>query len=142
MDNSPPVETQRRWTDPLRWACVLPAAYLASWLFGGIIVFLLSSLGVNLRGGAYPAFLFPLLQYLPSGIAFTFVGALVAPSRRIATATVLAAMCILISLMTHIFWQSNPGLTNYMHAMGESLGAVTGVAATFRRRMRFARLAD
>ena len=63
---------------------------------------------------------------------------IVAPSNRTATATVLAAMCILMSLTIHVFGQSNPGLTNYMHAFGESLGAVIGVAATFRISARLA----
>lgn len=128
MDDSPPVETQRRWIEVVRWLCVLPAAYFASWLFGSAVVFLFSLVGAELRGSGYPAFLFPLLQTLPSGIAFTLVGALVAPSRQTATATLLATLFIPMSLVIHILGQSNPGLTNYMHAIGGSLGAVSGVA--------------
>jgi hypothetical protein len=134
MTDSPPVEGNRRWFEVMRWLCVLPVAYFASWLFRGIVVFLLASLGVELRGTEYPAFLFPLLQTLPSGCAFTFLGALTAPRRRPTAAMVLAAFWILMSLVIHIIGQSSPGLTNYMHATGESLGAVIGVVIISRRR--------
>ena len=143
MDDSQPLQrNERRWINALRWLCVLPAAYLASWLFGGVVVFLLSSLGIELRGSGYPAFVFPLLQTLPAGIAFTMVGAIVAPSRRTATATTLAALYILISLVIHIIGQPTLGLANYMHAMGGSLGALIGAAATLHTRFRSVQPAD
>ena len=119
----------RHWYDHtaikvLRWFAVVPAAVLAGWLahnFGGLFLFL--------REPFYPQFLFPLAFLIPAGAGFTFVGALTAPSRRIRTAIFLAACCMFLSLQRHIFGQQNPGLTNYMHSTGESLGAAIGVAA-------------
>ena len=64
----------------LRWIGALPAALLASWLLRGAGPFLFSLGGMlDLRGPPYPTFLFPLLFLLPSGAAFTFVGASLAP---------------------------------------------------------------
>ncbi len=140
-EHSQAKQKPRSWNCLARWLCVLPAALLARWLFGGVLVVLLSLTGVDLRTGAYPAFVFPLLQYLPSGFAFVFIGGLAAPGKRTATATILAALCIAMSLAVHVLGQSNPGLTNSMHTTGESLGAVIGVAATFHKRLRSARRA-
>lgn len=143
MDDSQPLQRhKRRWINVLRWLCVLPAAYFASWLFGGAVVFLLSSLGIEVRGSGYPAFVFPLLQTFPAGVAFTMVGAFVAPRKRTATATTLAALFIPMSLVIHIIGQSSPGLTNYMHATGGSLGALIGAAATLHKRFRSVQPAD
>ncbi len=105
----------------------MPAAMVSSWLFAGVFDFLLSRIGVDLRGPAYPAFVFPFVQLLPSGLAFSLVGALMASRSRVTTAIILAAICILLSLLQHVIGQSTPGLTNYMHATGESLGALVGV---------------
>jgi hypothetical protein len=127
MNDSKPIESKRRRIEVLRWVAVLPTACFASWVFGGAMGFLLSLLRVELRGPGYPEFLFPLQQLLPSGTAFALVGALVAPRLRLVTAAALAAFCILMSVQIHIVGQSNPGLTNYMHSTGESLGAVIGV---------------
>ena len=143
MDDSQPSQRyERRWINVLRWLCVLPAAYFASWLFGGVVVFLLSSLGIELRGSGYPAFVFPLVQTFPNGVVFTMAGALVAPGRRTATATTLAALFIPMSLVIHIIGQSSPGLTNYMHAIGGSLGALIGAAATLHKKFRSVQPAD
>ena len=107
----------------LRWLAILPASLLASWLgrsVGGLFLFL--------RNPGYPEYLFPLMFLLPSGLAFTFVGAFVAPGYRLAIAICLTALCIIQSLCIHILMQEHPGLTNYMHTIGESLGAMLGVA--------------
>ena len=129
MNHPNRTDTKRRWVGVLRWVAVLPTAYFASWVLGGVVGLLLSLIGTELRGPGYPEFLFPLQQLLPGGIAFTLVGALMAPRLRVATAMSLAALCILMSVQIHIVGQSNPGLTNYMHSAGQSLGAVVGVGA-------------
>ena len=121
--------TRSKAIEVLRWVGVIPAAWLASWVLQGSGSFILSLGGMlDLRGPNYPAFLFPLLFYLSSGAAFSFVGAMTAPRLRIAAGVILAAFCICLSCMVHIFTQKNAGLTNYMHATGEALGAVIGVA--------------
>lgn len=126
----------------LRWLSVLPAAVVASWLVRGSAPFLLSFGGaIDLRGAAYPEFLFPLLYYMPCGAAFTFVGAMTAPGNRRTTAAVLAAACIILSLMQHVLMHPNPGLTNYMDSTGESIGALLGVAAVLYL-VRRARMKD
>ena len=91
MNESKP-ESERRWIELLRWIGVVPAAMFAGWLFAGSAVFLISLVGIDLRGPGYPAFLVPLLQLLPSGVASTVVGALTAPRMRLPTASILAAL--------------------------------------------------
>ena len=102
MNDSKPTETKRRWIGVLRWFGMLPAAFFASWFFGGVLSFPLSLVGTDLRGSGYSDFLFPLQQLLPSGVAFTLAGALVAPRLRVATAMSLAALCVLMSVQIHI----------------------------------------
>jgi cytosine/uracil/thiamine/allantoin permease len=87
------------------------------------------SVFVFTRNPGYAEFLFPLLFLLPSGVAFTLVGAMVAPRYRVAIAICLAAWCSIQSLCVHIITQPSPGLTNYMHATGQTLGSVIGVAS-------------
>ena len=115
--------------DLLRWLGVLPCAYLAHWLLqgGGFALFSF------LRGPGYPEFLFPLLQYLPSGFVLTFAGATVAPSRKVAVSIGLAVAWLPLVWLTHVFGQSSVGLVNYMHATGDSLGQVAGVSLTVLR---------
>ncbi len=127
MSESQPNTRGSRGIEILRWIAIVPAAVIAGWLFAGVFGFLLSRIGIDLRGSAYPAFLFPLLQLLPSGLAFTVAGALIAPRSRVIVAIVLAIVCISLSILRHIVGQSSPGLTNYMHVSGELLGAVIGV---------------
>lgn len=115
--------------DLLRWPGVLPCAYLAHWLLQGLGFALFSFL----RGPGYPEFLFPLFQYLPSGVALILVGAMVAPSRKVATSIWLAVLWMPLMWMVHVFGQSSPGLTNYMHATGDSIGSLVGVALIFRQ---------
>lgn len=127
-----------RRRDFLRWVAVAPAALLAGWFFAGSVDFLLSLVGIDLRESAFPPFLFPLIQLLPSGAAFTIAGALTAPNRQAATGSVLAALSFLMAVQIHVLGQPNPGLTNYMHATGQSLGALAGVSFIVRRRYRSA----
>lgn len=110
----------------VRWLAVLPGAFIASWLVSRIVFSLMSTIGLDLSGRL--SFLFPLLQMLPNGFAFTVVGVLVSPSRRLALATTLAAFYVGLSLVIHVIVPPNPGLTNYMHLAGASLGAIAGIA--------------
>ena len=104
----------------------MPCAYVAHWLLEGLGY----ALFLFLRSPAYPEFLFPFLQYFPSGVALTFVGATVAPSQKVTVAIVLAVVWLPLVWLTHVFGQSTVGLVNYMHATGDSLGTLTGVALT------------
>ena len=115
--------------DLLRWQGVLPCAYLAHWLLQGLGFAMFSFL----RGPAYPEFLFPLLQYFPSGVAMVFVGATVAPSRKVPTSIGLTVLWMPSMWIIHVFGQASPGLTNYMHATGDSIGLLVGVALIFRQ---------
>ena len=108
------------------WLFVLPAAFIASRLVHGAGDFVLSTMGLDLRAPGYPKFLFPLQQLLPSGVAFVLAGAWMAPSRRQATVIALVVLGISSSWLIHVVTQSAPGLTNFMHATGESLGLVIG----------------
>lgn len=117
-----------RFVTASRWLAVLPAAFVASRCVSGLVFALMTSIGIDLRGPGYAAFLFPLLQLLPNSIAFTVVGTLAAPSRRSATATTLAVLCVVMSLMIHVILPSNRGLANYIHFAGASLGALIGIA--------------
>ncbi|MCH2201678.1 MAG: hypothetical protein MK102_06895 [Fuerstiella sp.] len=128
MHDSEPAQNQRRGSKRLRWACVLPGALLAGWLLEHPRAIFDAQIGLDRQGSGYSAFIVPVLQSLPSGIAFAVAGTVIAPGFRPATAIVLAALCIPISTGIHIFAQPDPGLTNYMHSTGESLGALLGVA--------------
>jgi hypothetical protein len=125
MNESEPSAGQKlQLPEPLRWILFVPAAVVASWLGAGV-----GSVFVFTRNPGYAEFLFPLLFLLPSGVAFTLVGAMVAPRYRVAIAICLAAWCSIQSLCVHIITQPSPGLTNYMHATGQTLGSVIGVAS-------------
>ena len=115
--------------DLLRWLAVIPCAYLAHGLLQGLGFALFSFL----RGPGYPEFLFPLLQYLPSGVAMVFVGAMIAPSWKVVTSIGLAVLLLPLMWVVHVFGQSSPGLTNYMHATGDSIGLLVGVALIIRQ---------
>ena len=121
-------EKNRSGVGVLRWVCVLPCAYVAHWLFEGLGHALFSFL----RSQAYPEFIFPLLQYFPSGIALTFAGALIAPSRKVTVSIGLGILWLPLTWLTHVFGQSTVGIVNYMHATGGSLGALTGIALAAR----------
>ena len=121
-------EKNRSGVGVLRWVCVLPCAYVAHWLLEGLGYALFSFL----RSPAYPEFLFPLLQYFPNAIVLTFVGALIAPSRRVVTSIFLAMIWLPFFWLIHVFGQSSPGLINYKHATGGSIGALVGIALAAR----------
>lgn len=117
--------TPRTPLDLLRWLIMIPTSLLAGWLgrsLGGLFLFL--------RNPGYPEYLFPLMFLLPSGLVFTVAGAFVAPRYRIAVAIGLTALCMMQSFGIHILMQSTPGLVNYMHSIGESLGSTLGAILT------------
>lgn len=122
-------EKKRRLFELARSIGVVPCAWLAGKVAGG--------LGYGafriFREPGYPDFLYPLLQYFPGGLALTFVGGMVAPKRRLTVAFALAGLLMLYSWLIHVIVQRSPGLVNYMHATGESLGALIGVALVRRR---------
>jgi len=62
MHDSEPDQNQRRRTEVLRWFCVLPVAFLASWLLGGTGVLFLSQIGLDRQGSSVRP------QYPTSGI--------------------------------------------------------------------------
>lgn len=99
---------------------------LAAWVFSGVVIPFLSFVGIDLRSPVYPAFVFPILQVIPRGIAFAYIGAITAPRGRTATAVLLVVLRSVLSLQVHILGHSNTRLTNYVHFIGASLGAVLG----------------
>ncbi len=130
MQSSSP-ENRLTSVEFVRWLFVLPAAFVASWLVHGISDFLLSTAGLDLRGSGYPEFLFPLQQLLPSGVVFVLAGVLLAPSRRRAAVIALVVLGISSSWSVHVVTQSAPGLTNFMHATGDSLGLCIGATVVW-----------
>jgi hypothetical protein len=124
-DSQPSASAEQRAPrtplDLLHWVGMVPASLLGGWFgrsVGGLFLFL--------RNLGYPEYLFPLMFLLPSGLVFTVAGTLVAPRYRIAVAIGLTALCLIQSLVIHILMPSSPGLVNYMHSIGESLGATLG----------------
>ena len=111
----------------LRWICLLPIVFGLHWLCAGLLVFVFSIVGIDLQGPSYPAFLHPFLFYLASGFVVSFMAGMIAPSKPIMIAGVLALICVMLSIYIHIVTQTNCGLTNYMHVTGETVGAAVGV---------------
>ena len=66
----------------LRWLLVVPAACCASW-FGLSVGYAISYPFGNSPSTISSAYLFPLLQLMPAGVAFTFTGGMVAPRLRV-----------------------------------------------------------
>lgn len=62
-----------------------------------------------------------------------FVGAMIAPSWKVVTSIGLAVLLLPLMWVVHVFGQSSPGLTNYMHATGDSIGLLVGVALIIRQ---------
>ena len=116
------VHTENRTPlDLFRWLIMVPVSLLAGWLGHS-----LGSLFIFLKSPGYPEHIFQLMFLLPSGLAFTVAGAFVAPRHRIAVGFGLTALCMILSLGIHILMRSNPGLVNYLHFIGESVGAMLG----------------
>lgn len=124
----PRGERISRW---LRWAGVLPAAVLA-----GLVIELISGIAYSKVAPAtgevgetpFVRFLLRLLLYVPKEVGFVIAGARTAPRGRTATAIVLAALRLLVSLATHVLTQPHRGTTNFVHLAFESTGAVLGAA--------------
>ncbi|MFZ3374957.1 MAG: hypothetical protein WA183_05340 [Chthoniobacterales bacterium] len=90
----------------LRWILVLPAA-----LAGGEIVTLSIKLLVQLSGdNSLIALMAPFANAVFSTIGFLLAGIYVAPSRRYETATILAALGVLIIVLAVV---SMPGTITY-----------------------------
>ena len=69
-----------------------------------------------------------MLLLVPSGFAFVFAGALVAPRYKLVVAVCLATVSAILSLLIHVLTQPNPGIVNYMNSTGEFLGGLLAVA--------------
>lgn len=109
----------------LRAAAIVPVALLAGylgWNLGGMFGLL--------RGTGSPESLLQFLSHVPSGMALVWGGAAVAPRRHVIVASVLACCGALLSLQTHIFGQSSPGLNNVLHVSGECTGLLLGIWLT------------
>jgi len=124
----------------LRWAGVLPAAALAGFAVGFVANMGLGAVVSVLGESAqqpFVSYLLLLLFYVPKEAAFVVAGAKVAPRFRLTTATVLAALRLVLSLATHVLTQAHRGVTNYQHLALEWTGALLGagcIALTSRRR--------
>jgi hypothetical protein len=126
------MERQRALT-LLRWIAVLPVA-----VGGAILVKVVGGLiGRALRQGlgsdSHSGFALQLLVYVATAAAFVLAGAAIAPRHRPVIAIILAALWVLLSLMTHVVSQPHPGTTNYLHLAAETSGAVFAVACVAYR---------
>jgi|GEM_PF-4147745 len=76
------------------------------------------------------------LMYIPKEWVFVVAGAWVAPRSPRTTASVLAVVTGVISLLTHLLMQQHVGWVNWMHFTAELMGAALGVlcVATWTRR--------
>jgi hypothetical protein len=129
------AKTVIRW---LRWAAVLALVYYA---WGGLVY---SALGRK-AWAVQPAPLAVVLQFVGMlhfhtlrEAAFVVAGALIAPRARLATAIVLAAVHVLLSLWNHVLSRVSlvelvllQGGGNYGQLTLETLGAVLGVVYIF-----------
>jgi hypothetical protein len=116
----------------LRWLAVMPAAWLgyrAVELVAGLVMLLARQVAWITPGAPDLLYYVQLVVfYAPKHAAFVVVGAKIAPRSRLATAAVLAAAAILLSLMRHILVQQNRGFINYTHFALETVGALAGAA--------------
>ncbi|MFO0819144.1 MAG: hypothetical protein U1A77_14455 [Pirellulales bacterium] len=105
-----------------RWLAVIPMALVGRWLgrvCGGAFFMLRDVDGM--------ADLVSLFSLMPSSFGFTLAGALVAPRFRLRVAMVLAVSCSGLAVLSHLLLPLRVGRSNYLHAAGESLGAVGAV---------------
>lgn len=124
----------------LRWIGVLPAAFLGAFAarFVGGIAGYAAAHALGSESGSTVALLTLLLAYGIGTAAFVLAGALAAPRHRAVVAIALAAICVIVSLLTHVLSQGHPGRTNYLHLAAETVGAVlaAGYALCMQRRKR------
>ena len=105
----------------LRWFAVLPAAMLSRFT-----VLMIGS-GLKSFTAMVPA-LASLVREMPVAAAIVFVGSQVAPRFRVATAWFLAAIWVVISVISHLIAPTTLGLWNWLDAVFAITGA-TGAAA-------------
>jgi hypothetical protein len=72
-----------------------------------------------------------LILYVPKELALVIGGSMTAPRARMATAGVLSAAAILMSLTKHVLSQRHTGWVNYTHFAAESAGSIAGVLYIF-----------
>jgi len=114
----------------LRWAAVLA---LVCSLLGDLVYSALSPDGRAHRPAPLAVvqdLVFLFLFYALRETAVVVAGALLAPRARLATAIVLAALLVPLSLRNHVLSQGGPWWfwrNNYTHFTLEALGAVLGV---------------
>lgn len=121
IDNSeaPDREPVPDW---LRWLAVIPAALIGGWLGRGC-----GAVFNVLRDVGGVEHVVPFFVLLPGGLGFTIAGALVAPRRRRTIAVGLAVLSVGQTLLVHLLLPTRLGRVNYLHAVGECLGAIAGV---------------
>jgi len=119
----------------LRWIGVLPAAVLGRFAYGTILAAIYRVKAVP--GGVLPdtsalGHWLQLLIFYPPPIAiFVVAGAMMAPRRRLATAVVLAAPAIALSLTIHVLLPDHVGVNNYKHFTAETTGAIIATILVF-----------
>lgn len=126
----------RRALTKLRWIAVLPAAIGGAFfvkLAGGLLG---HAARQGLGSDSHSAFALQLLFYVATSAAFVLAGAAIAPRHRPVIAIVLAALWVLLSLLTHVVSQPHPGTTNYLHLAAETSGAIFAVACVAYREQR------
>lgn len=111
----------------IRWLAVLPVAQFMAWL--GVSIGMLLFLHPSVTGPIGLVLTFLIL--VPSGLAYTCFGGLVAPRWRVGTATALCTYWIPFSMYRHIFGQTDPSLSMKLHAAGECLGALAGIGLVY-----------
>ena len=115
----------------LRWIGVLPGAVAGAFAvryFGNHVGrFIISGWGIE----SIVSFAVHLLMYAATATAFVLTGAWVAPHYRRHVAIFLAIWMALLSLLTHILSQPNPGRTNFLHFGVQVTGAVLAAAFIF-----------
>lgn len=114
--------TRGEW---LRWSCVLPAAVIGGFVIRyvcGLVARVVVS-GLNPSSESNITLLAQLLVYAATAAAFVLAGAFTAPRGRRTTAVILAAVSALLSLLTHVLSQRQPGMVNYLHLAAEISGA-------------------
>ena len=134
MNSFSELTAREKTMERLRWICVLPAAVLGGFA-AQTIAGLVNRLAVYGWGTAAESTLVYGLQllmfYVLKCAVFIVAAAKMAPRGRLATAIVLAAAAILMSLVVHVLGQPHPGVVNYTHFTAESAGTVIGVAYVF-----------